>query len=146
MNNELTTTQDERLLAALSHISVLLPLWGLILSGMVWATQREKSAYVRQQGAQAVGWQVAEILLLLVGFGCYLFSFVFVFLGIMASTGGGDPEPPLLVFAPFLILFLILGLFAVFMLTGLYGAIRSLQGREFAYPVVGRRVRNYLEG
>jgi uncharacterized Tic20 family protein len=38
--------QDERILAALSHVSTILPMWGLIAAIVIWASQKDKSEYV----------------------------------------------------------------------------------------------------
>ena len=39
----LTPTQDERVMAALSHLSVFIPLFGVIAPIVIWVTQKEKS-------------------------------------------------------------------------------------------------------
>ncbi len=40
-----TRSQDERIMAALAHASAILPMWGAIAAIVIWATQREKSAF-----------------------------------------------------------------------------------------------------
>lgn len=143
MNAETRSTQDERIMAALAHGAVLLPMWGLILTGVIWATQREKSEYVRQQGVQALAWQVTELVGMFIGMGCYFISFFFGFFAIALTERMGSapfffPVFPLLSFG-FIFLLIIF-----FMVVGLIAAVQSLQGRPFTYPFVGRRVRAYL--
>jgi uncharacterized Tic20 family protein len=152
------TTQDERILAALSHASVILPFWGLIGSIVIWATQREKSSFVGFQALQGVAYQIILVLGAFVGGACYACSFFGLFLltpvGILAAEEMGDPNTigglvaVMVTFAttffPFCImsLFILIGL--AFVLYGLYGAVRVLQGHHFRYAVVGRRLEEYL--
>jgi hypothetical protein len=41
--------QDEHIMAALAHGSILLPMTGVIVPIVIWITQREKSRYVASQ-------------------------------------------------------------------------------------------------
>jgi uncharacterized Tic20 family protein len=147
-------TQDERILAALAHASVILPFWGLIGSIVIWATQREKSSFVGFQALQGVAYQMILVLGGFVGGVCYACSFFGLFLltpvGFLAAEGMADPNAAggliavLATFFPFCIM----GFFALigfaFVLYGLYGAVRVLQGHHFRYTVIGRRLEEYL--
>lgn len=139
-----SNTQDERLMAGLAHGSILLPMWGLILSGLIFVTQREKSEYVRQQAAQALGWQVTLIAGFFAGMGCYMVAF-FGLVGVIIATDGGSASgPPPAFFLPFGMMgILMLAMFA-FVLVGLLGALRAFQGRGFRYPLVGAYVERFL--
>lgn len=136
-------SQDERILAALVHAAALLPFWGIILSGLIWATQREKSDYVRHQGVQALAWQAAAVAMMFVGMGCYLASF-FLGFATMLFTGATDEPPFLFPLFPLFSMGLLFLLMAVFIVGGLIGTIQSLQGRKFVYPIIGTRVQEYL--
>jgi hypothetical protein len=53
-------SEDERVLAALSHASIVANvanLAGLIATSLIWSTQRERSAYVRAHALQAMIYQ-----------------------------------------------------------------------------------------
>ena len=50
-------TSDERLLALLSHLSVFMG--GIILPLIIWATQKDKSKFVRFHSLQAIFYQLA---------------------------------------------------------------------------------------
>lgn len=157
-NASSATTQDERILAALAHASVILPFWGLIGSIVIWATQREKSSFVGFQSLQGVAYQMILVLGAFAGGACYACSFFGLFLlmpvGILAAEGMGDPNTAggliavLVTFATTFFPFCIMGLFILigfaFVLYGLYGAVRVLQGHHFRYAVVGRRLEEYL--
>lgn len=152
------TTQDERILAALAHASVILPFWGLIGSIVIWATQRERSSFVGFQALQGVAYQMILVLGGFAGGACYACSFFGLFLltpvGVLAAEGMADPNTTgglvavLIALATTFFPFCILGLFVLigfaFVLYGLYGAVRVLQGHHFRYAVVGRRLEEYL--
>ena len=68
MSEQVSTTQNERLLAALSHASIVLGLFsngvgGIVTALVIWVVQRNKSAYAAQQALQALVYQVATLLL-----------------------------------------------------------------------------------
>jgi len=149
-------TQDERILAALAHASVILPFWGLIGAIVIWVTQREKSRFVSFQALQGVAYQLVLVLGGLLGFACYMCSFLGVFLlmpvGFLATEGTTEPGTigglvaMLATSFPFCILglFMLVGL--AFVLYGLYGAVRVLQGHDFRYVVIGPWLERYLSG
>jgi uncharacterized Tic20 family protein len=147
-------TQDERILAALSHASVIIPLWGLIGAIVIWATQREKSRFVGFQALQGVVYQLFLIVLAFVGGACYMCSFFGTFLlvpaGIFVTEGAGETDTAAAVISMIVTGFplCIMGIFALigfaFVLYGLYGAVRVLQGSDFRYAVIGDRLERYL--
>jgi uncharacterized Tic20 family protein len=155
-------TQDERIMAALAHASVILPFWGIIGAIVVWATQREKSRFVGFQALQAGVYQLALILGGMLCFACYMCSmfatFPLAFLlapaGILAAEATQGPAEAggaiggvlamLTSFFPFCILGLLVLLGFVYILYALYGAAQVLQGRDFRYVIIGRRLERYL--
>jgi uncharacterized Tic20 family protein len=157
VSNE-AVTQDERILAALAHASVILPFWGLIGAIVVWATQREKSRFVNFQALQGAAYQLTLILLAFLGGACYMCSFFGIFLvtpvGIFAAEGISDPSTAegliaMLItitttFFPFCIMGIFLLIGAMFVGYGLYGAARVLQGHDFRYAIIGARLERYL--
>jgi hypothetical protein len=80
-----------------------------------------------------------------------LCSFFANFLAIpfAASTGPSDAPPSPLFFAGFFLPFAVMGvvLLAWFMmiLYGLVGAVMMLQGKDFRYVLIGRRLESYLQ-
>ena len=141
--NYVVPTQEEKLLAALAHGSILLPTWGLIISAVVWISQRGKSVFVEKQARQATAWQAVQLALsVVVGFAAFLIAMV----GVLFAASTGDPggDPPLIIFCMFpMIGILMLSLFG-FIAGGIWAAIRSLQGQGFVYPLIGTRVEGYL--
>jgi uncharacterized Tic20 family protein len=78
----LSPTQDERVMAALSHGSALLPMLGIIAPIIIWVTQKEKSKYVAFQALQALAYQTIMIVAYFFAMGCYILSFFGTFLTI----------------------------------------------------------------
>jgi len=149
------TTQDERIMAALAHASIILPLWGLIGAIVVWATQREKSRFVAFQALQVMTYQISLVLVGFLGLACYLCSFFGTFLlmpiGVVAAEGASEVEgvvgmlvAMLTAFFPFCIMGIFILIGVVLVGYGLYGAARVLQGHDFRYAIIGRRLEQYL--
>ena len=154
--------QDERMFAALSHITILLPFMGILGPVLIWATQKEKSEYVKFQALQALFYQLSLILIGLIGWICYFLSFFLSFGGMFLSmfsiplaAAGGDTESPLLmiilflvsmlpVAIPFMVLGLLLLLGVIFVVYGVVGAINAMQGKDFVYLFIGKRVMAFL--
>ena len=156
-------TQDERIMAALAHAGVILPFWGLIGAIVIWATQREKSRFVGFQALQVLAYQLALVLTGALGFACYICSifgtvfgaFLLIPLGLVASEGAAEGAPGaegiigmLLTMVTTFFPFCVMGLFVLvgiaFVVYGLYGAMRVLQGQDFRYAIVGRWLERYL--
>nr|HID13128.1 DUF4870 domain-containing protein [Anaerolineae bacterium] len=147
-------TQDERILAALAHASVLLPFWGLIGAIVIWITQREKSRFVGFQALQGMAYQLVLVLGGFLGFACYMCSFLGTFLlmpvGFLAADSTAEPDAigGLVAMLATSFPFCIMGLFILvgfaFVLYGLYGAVRVLQGHDFRYVLIGSWLERYL--
>ncbi len=136
-------TSDERIMAGLANGAVILPIWGLLLAAIIWLTQREKSEYVRQQGGQAIAWQVTQVGAFFLGMILYVASF-FVMMGgtfLLASDSAG---PPPLFFFPFIIFGCLFLFQFVFIIMGVWAAVRTFQGHAFVYPLVGGYIQRFL--
>ena len=147
----LVPAQNDKIMAALAHVSALLPLMGVIAPIVIWATQKDKSEFVAFQALQAIVYQLLMILAWFVGMGCYMLSFFSMFLTIPFSGSGGEVDPTIAPFfvAGFFVPFIILGAIfiggALFVLYGIFGAIMTFQGNNFHYIVIGKQLSKYLE-
>lgn len=146
-----TLAQNDKIMAALAHVSAILPLMGVIAPIVIWATQKDKSEFVSFQALQAIVYQLLMILAWFVGMGCYMLSFFSMFLTIPFSGSGGDVDPTIAPFfmAGFFVPFIILGAIfiggAIFILYGIFGAAMTFQGKNFHYIVIGKQLARYLE-
>ena len=145
--DSLTPSQDERVMAALSHVAALLPLMGVIAPIVIWVTQKEKSKYVAFQSLQALAYQLTMILAWFVGMGCYMLSFFGTFLTLPFSDSSTSASPffalgviiPLLVFGAIFIG----GFF--FVIYGIVGAVMAFQGKPFRYAIIGNRLERFMQ-
>lgn len=138
--------QNDRIMAALAHITAILPVMGVIAPIIIWATQRDKSEFVGFQALQAVIYQLSIVILWLLGMGCYICSFVALLIPISSiQYGSSVNEEWLGVFIPFLILvfFLLAGI--AFVIYGVVAAILVLQGKDFRYLLIGSWLEAYLQ-
>jgi len=152
--NELPS-QDDRIMAALAHVSILLPFTGLLASIIIWATQKSKSAYVRFQALQAIVYHLIMIVAWFVAGGCYFCSSFGVFPILLLAEPRGTTDPAaagpaaglaLLAFFLPLAVFLLGIVFGIaYILFGLVAAALTLQGKPFRYPLLGRRIERYLQ-
>lgn len=151
-------TPDDRIMATLAHGSVILGLWGIVVSAVIWATQKDKSAYVRFQALQALVYHIAVMVVQLLvgllagfcGFGLtFLLAFGSMVTAALAAESGADVPLPL-----FLNVFPPLGFFGMMMpyllvwvgilAYAFYGAYQTYQGQDFHYAIIGERVARYL--
>ncbi len=143
------TTQDERVMAGLAHLSALIPMMGIIASIVIWVTQKDKSKYVGFQSLQAIAYQISMVIAYFIGWGCYMISFFGIFFAIpfAATPGSAEPTSPLAaipVLFPFIIVGLIfLGGF-VMIVYAIYAAVRTFQGKPFQYVLIGRWVTRFM--
>lgn len=113
--SNLNLSEDEKLMAAISHVGILLG--GILIALIVWLTQKDKSKYVNFQSKQALVYQIVIDILLLVL--CVVtFVLIFVLIGFLLIP----------------VVFL-LALCAV--LYGLYGAYKTYKGEDFKYIIIG---------
>lgn len=143
------TTQDERVMAGLAHVSALIPMVGLIAPIVIWVTQKENSKYVAFQSFQALAYQITMVIASFIGWACYGISFFGIFFTIpFAATPGSTEQVSPLAILPALFPFLIFGLifFVGFVMIGyaIYGGVRTFQGKHFRYLLVGNWVDRYL--
>ena len=133
-------SHDERILAAVSHAAALFPGFGFIVPLAIWITQREWSRFVRFHALQALFYQltVPPLLLALFIFGNWG-AFDTLRLGYSAGSMPGS--------LVFLRCLLVLGFFfawGAYVYMGMRAASKALDGREYYYPMLGRRVTRYL--
>ena len=145
-------TQEDKVIAALSHLTILMSFLGLIGTIVIWVTQKDKSEYVGFQALQAMVYQITLLMFWFLGMGCYACSFLSVFLlipgGAALSDGSEEVVGPIIAIGmtvPFLIFGLMFVGFVVFVIYGIFGAITTLRGREFKYAIIGQRVQQFME-
>ncbi|MCC6187571.1 MAG: DUF4870 domain-containing protein [Anaerolineales bacterium] len=146
-----TPRQEDKIMAALAHAAVLLPLMGVVAPIVIWATQKDKSRFVGFQALQAAAYQLSLIVLWFAGVGCYFVSFFGMFLLISGGALMAERSEPLAAgvlglafFLPFIIIGIMLLAMVSFVLYGLAAAVMVLQGRPFRYLLIAGWLERYL--
>ena len=138
-------TQDERIMGALPHISVLIPYIGVIVPIMIWVTQKDKSRFVYIHALQAAAYQLVLFVATPLGWGCYFLSFVLL-IPTKALIQPSSEWPVLAVtFIPFCVLGLIGLGWLLFLIYGIVAAIQVFQGKDFRYIVIGDQVERFMQ-
>ena len=145
-----SANQDERVMAALAHISALMPFMGIVVPIVIWVTQKDKSKYVAFQALQAAGYQLTMIVAWFIGMGCYMCSFFGLFLTTFFSSSSGTSQPMNPLFGlGFAIPFLVIGAIFVggfaFIVYGVIGAVMTIQGKPFRYILIGNWVKRFMQ-
>ena len=139
-------TQEERLLAAISHASVIAGAIGPVVGVLVYITQKEKSAYAARQGLQAAIYQLIGLLLIILAWTCWGLFYALTFIPLIADPDQYSDAPPPIFWvgmASMICPFILMGLWLVY---GLYGAVRAWSGADFRYALVGQLVDGQLVG
>lgn len=134
-----TLTSEERLMAMLSHLSLLFG--GIVLPIILWATQKDKSPFIRYHALQSIFFQLAYIVILV--FLIVVFVLLAIFLGlgfglITATSTSGSGELSI-AFVLFIILFYGLIFVSAFGAMGyeIYLAVKSYHGAYTKIPIIG---------
>jgi len=135
-----TFTNEEKLFALLSHLSIFIG--GIILPIILWATQKDKSKFVAFHSLQAIFYQLSYFVFFIIFI--FIFAFLYIFLGLGAGMLfiGQSPD-----FAPVISIFIIIAsiifyasIFIVmfgFMAYAIYVGIKAHQGELRKYPLIG---------
>ena len=137
-------SQDERLLAAVAHSAALLPFFGIIVPLYIWITQKDWSKFVRFHAIQALIHQMA---LPAATLAIYLLG-VWAFYGTLMGRLPDGPHSALPNGMLALRCVLVSGVLCGWGLTitlGLMGTSRTLAGRNFLYPFIGRWLASHID-
>jgi uncharacterized Tic20 family protein len=139
---------DEKVLAALAHASVLFAFFGPVGPTLIWVFQRNKSKYVRFHALQAMGYQALAFWLWFIGIFVVIFGGILVTAlvsGFLMENTSSDAS-----FIPFIlqpVIFVgMFGLWGLFFIVGIIGAIFCIIDRDFNYPLIGRWLKGKLFG
>ncbi len=132
-------------MAALSHF------FGIIAVLIVWATQKDKSRFVRFQSLQAMAFDMVFIVLYMLLMFCAMsVVFVTIIAGGWLTTQSAPPDNlfPALelgMLAPWGTFACIMPLVLVVMLVRIIAAVSVATGHDFRYPLIAAQVDNFLK-
>ncbi|MEO8357075.1 MAG: DUF4870 domain-containing protein, partial [Chloroflexota bacterium] len=138
---KITPTTEDRFWAVLSHLSALAFGLGILLPIIGWSEQRNKSKYASFQCLQALGYQSLGYTVWILFYLVMVILFMVVF--IFAIRAAGNDSTIITTWISIL-LFVIFGLFGIYLLFPVIAALACALGREFRYPIMGNRLASYL--
>jgi uncharacterized Tic20 family protein len=138
-------SQDDRIMAAIAHVTAMLPMMGILAPIVIWVTQKEKSHFVSFQSLQALVYQLFMILVWVIGMIVYFASFIIIIPLSNSFTISSSAFGQLLVIIPFLLIGIVFLVEFIMMVYGVEGAVRVLQGKDFRYALLGERLKRYLD-
>ncbi|MFZ1322362.1 MAG: DUF4870 domain-containing protein [Ignavibacteria bacterium] len=143
--NDNMPSNEERTLALLSHISLILG--GILLPIIIWATQKEKSQFVRFHSLQSIFFHLSLAVIIIF----FVFVLVIIFfvsgLGMTNLNSTGNSDLPvffivlIIAFYAFIIL-LVLGAIAY----SIYLAIKAYKGERIKVFFIGNIIYNKVYG
>lgn len=131
-------------MAAISHVTAMMPMMGLFAPIIIWVTQKDKSHFVAFQSLQALVYQLFMILVWIIGIILYFVAFIFFIPLANSFAVSTSPFGRLFFAIPLLVLGLVFLAEFILMVYGVEGAVRVLQGKNFRYAVLGERLERYL--
>jgi uncharacterized Tic20 family protein len=143
MENKIEHSQEERLLAAIAHASVIASGIGIVVGLVVYLTEKEKSVWAAGQALQAVFYQLAGLALLaLVWVGWTVFYLIVIFA--LVESDMDSEAPPTAFWFSLATMCCPLFISIAWVLYGFYGAIRTWMGNDFRYILIGRLVDRFM--
>lgn len=140
-----TEDRNERLLAGLAHGLILTNYVGAVGAAVIYAIYRDRSRYIAFQAAQAAVYQLLTFLLTIGCWACWSLGYMGSLLPLMTNPNA-YPDPPWFFWLGLASMALPLVFMSITWLYGLWGMVRSLQGRPFRYLLVGPWVEHFLRG
>lgn len=135
-------SSEEKFWSVLAHLSVFTGGVGLLIPIYGWIENRQKSAYASFQSLQAlcyqsVGYTLWAVLYLVVLIGLSIFTLPGLLRGLPAGTA--ELGPWIATHA-----LVILGLYVIYLIVPLVGALLCAVGRDFHYPLLGGPMARFL--
>ena len=133
MNEEITS--DEKLMSLLSHLSILIPNIGVIAPIIIWINQKEKSKFVKFNAIQAIFYQLALFVLMML----FIFTgIILMLISIPFISANPNADPGTLFFISMIFMFLYFPLWFFFAIYAVVAAVKSYKGRIFRYLIIGK--------
>jgi hypothetical protein len=144
MSAQNVVTQDNRTWAGLAHGSILLApftsgLGGIVAALVIWALQKEKSAWVAGQALQALVYQALAFLVTMVAWCCWgaLWTLL-ILIPIAGDPAAYETMLPAGFWVGLSLMIIPLALWGLTILYGLWAAVQTFSGHDFKYVIIGR--------
>ncbi len=137
------STQD-RILAIIAHLAALAFGSGVFVPAALWSESRQKSAYVRFQTLQALGYQSLGYTLWVLGALLLLIIFYIGLLVIALLVPNAAQNETILAVFSIAIVVMMFGLMGIYLFVPIIGAVLCGLGKDFRYPLLGDRLARSL--
>ncbi|MDQ3815158.1 MAG: DUF4870 domain-containing protein, partial [Armatimonadota bacterium] len=134
----LVPSSAECIMAALAHLSVLLPHFGIFVPLLLWIVNSSQAPFAAYQAKQAFFFQLFDIVFTWL---IVFLAFVFGLFSIGAIVGGSTSGAVAFGSGVLSMLLLICLLWIGPIIYGVVGAIHSSSGRDFRYWLIGEWVQ-----
>lgn len=138
-------TQEERLMAALSHAAIITGAMAPLAGILIYVTQKEKSAYAAGQALQAVAYQFAGLLVVILAWILWTIFYFLTFIPLMRAPEQYPDAPPPIFWIGLVSMVCPMILMGAWGLYGLYGALRAWSGADFRYAFIGQLVAEKVD-
>ena len=137
--------QDERIAGAIAHGSVIVSGLGMLVAALIWLLEKDKSRYAAYQALQAVLYQFVGFVIYMLGWCCWGVLYGISFMPIVLEPDRYADSPPAFFWISMALMIVPLAFMGLWVLGGLWGGVRALQGKPFQYLWIGDLVARYLE-
>ena len=146
----LVQDHEERWVAAMGHLTVIVFLWGILAPLTAWMLRDKQSLFLKFQSVQTVAYQAFATLLYTGAGVIYMFGFT-IFLGLTGFEGNsnGSITSTSMLGLVFLVVTMIIAMLIILIMPllhilGQWAGYRVLKGDDYHYPLVGRLVENWM--
>lgn len=139
-------SQEDRLLAALSHASIIFAGISIFVPLVIYATHKEKSRFLAFQTLQAFYYQLVGILLGFILPFCIIgVVLVAAFIPLFTRSGVSYESFLSIMMITSMAMIGLLALVSIaYIVYGVVGGVQTYQGKDFRYAVIGKRVEKGL--
>ena len=131
------TSREETLMAAIAHASVVIFGPGILVGVLIWITQKERSSFASRQGLQAALYQLLGMIVIAALWIVWGIFYALTWIPLMQNPEQLEDAPPPIFWigmASMVVPFMVMLAWALY---GLWGALKSMQGRDFRYVFMG---------
>jgi len=145
----LNEDHEDRWVAAMSHFSVIIALWGMLAPLIAWMMQGKRSLFLRFQSVQTLVYQVGVTLLFLGGGFITVIVLVLLPISLWAMDNPSLNGSVGVVGAAFLLLIMLITtaiilIVPLFHIMGQWAGYRVLKGEDYRYPVIGKLIDRWI--
>jgi len=130
--------EEERLMAAIAHGSVVVTGPGIVVGVLIWLTQKEKSPYAAAQAMQAAVYQLLGTIAVVALWIAYSIFVTIACMPIFQIPAQYEDTLPSLFWISMASMFIPLAVMGIWWLYGLWGALKCWRGKEFCYALIGK--------